>query len=437
MYKVYFITFGCKVNHYETECMKSLFRERSWEISRTQEEADAVIINSCTVTSSGDSRVVSALKKARKALPDAVIALTGCFPQANPEEASKLAEADIICGTKERSRLPELVEEQMSSRARLVEVSPYVKGDVFEPLKCTQFEDNTRAFVKIQDGCDRFCSYCMIPFARGRCRSKAPELLREEVREIAANGIKEIVLSGINLAFYGQEWGMCLADAVEICAGTEGIERVRLGSLEPEMMTDELLRRLAAVPELCPQFHLSLQSGSDATLKAMNRHYTSSEYLELMERIRSFFPDCSFTTDIMAGFPQESDEAHAESVEFIRRAGFAKVHVFRYSRRKGTVADRMPGQIPESVKTVRWRELTEAADEMREKYLRSLVGREVKVLFERENSPEYHQGHAQDHTLIKIFRKNPEKSLRNQIISVIIEEYTHDGCIGRPVGDIY
>ena len=230
---------------------------------------------------------------------------------------------------------------------------------------------------------------------------------------------------------------MDLADAVEICAGTEGIERVRLGSLEPEMMTDELLRRLAALPEMCPQFHLSLQSGSDTTLKAMNRHYTAAEYLELMERIRRFFPDCSFTTDIMAGFPQESEEAHRESVEFIRRAGFAKVHVFRYSRRKGTVADRMTGQIPESVKTRRWKELTEAADEMREKYLRSLVGREVKVLFERENSPEFHQGHAPDHTLIKIFRKNPEKSLRNRIISVIIEEYTHEGCIGRPVGDLY
>jgi len=416
--------------------MKALFRDKNWEIVQALEEADAVVINSCTVTSSGDSRVVSALKKARKALPEAVIALTGCFPQANPEAATKLTEADIICGTKVRSRLPELVEEQMCSRARLVEVSPYVKGDAFEPLKCTRFEDNTRAFVKIQDGCDRFCSYCMIPFARGRCRSKAPELLREEVCGIAENGIKEIVLSGINLAFYGQEWGVNLADAVEICAGIQGVQRVRLGSLEPEMMTDELLRRLAAVPELCPQFHLSLQSGSDATLKAMNRHYTSSEYLELMERIRSFFPDCSFTTDIMAGFPQESEEAHRESVEFISRAGFAKVHVFRYSRRKGTVADRMPGQVPEGVKTLRWKELTEAADEMREKYLRSLVGREVKVLFERENSPEFHQGHAPDHTLIKIFRKNPEKSLRNQIISVIIEEYTHDGCIGRPVGDI-
>ena len=437
MYKVYFITFGCKVNHYETECMKSLFRERGWEISRVQEGADAVVINSCTVTSSGDSRVISALKKARKALPDAVIALTGCFPQANPDEAGKLSEADLICGTKERSRIPELVEEQMISHERLVEVSPYVRGDIFEPLKCTRFEDNTRAFVKIQDGCDRFCSYCMIPFARGRCRSKSPELLREEVKEIAEIGICEVVLSGINLAFYGQEWGMDLADAVEICAGTEGIERVRLGSLEPEMMTDELLRRLAALPEMCPQFHLSLQSGSDTTLKAMNRHYTAAEYLELMERIRSFFPDCSFTTDIMAGFPQESEEAHRESVEFIRRAGFAKVHVFRYSRRKGTVADRMTGQIPENVKTRRWKELTEAADEMREKYLRSLVGREVKVLFERENSPEFHQGHAPDHTLIKIFRKNPEKSLRNRIISVIIEEYTHEGCIGRPVGDLY
>ena len=435
MYKVNFITFGCKVNHYETECMKSLFKERGWEISHDINGSDAVVINSCTVTSSGDSRVISALKKARKELPNAVIALTGCYPQANIEEASKLSEADIICGTKDRSHIPDMVEDCMKEHRRIMEVSPYSKGDAFEPLKCSEFEDNTRAFVKIQDGCDRFCSYCMIPFARGRCRSKPLDVLRDEAAAIAAGGIKEIVLSGINLAFYGQEWGLSLADAAEVCAGTKGIERVRLGSLEPEMMTDDLLRRLAALPELCPQFHLSLQSGSDETLKAMNRHYTSAEYLELMDRIRSFFPDCSFTTDIMAGFPQETEKAHKESVDFIRRAGFAKVHVFRYSRRKGTVADRMSGQVPENIKSLRWKELTEAADEMREQYLKGLVGKTVPVLFERENSPIFHQGHAPDHTLIKISRKNSEKSLRNRIISVIIEEYSRDGCLGRPSED--
>ena len=436
MYKINFITFGCKVNHYETECMKSLFREASYEITEEMSEADAVIINSCTVTSSGDSRALAALRKTRAALPDAVIALTGCYPQANREEAAKLSEADIIAGTKSRAHIVELVGDCLENRTRIVELSDYSAEDIFEPLKCTRFDSNTRAFVKIQDGCNQFCSYCMIPFARGRCRSKPVDVLREEIRAIAENGVKEIVLSGINLAFYGREWGLDLADAAELCAETEGIERIRLGSLEPEMMSEELLRRLKVLPQFCPQFHLSLQSGCERTLKAMNRKYTAEEYLALTERIRSIFPDCSFTTDVMVGFPQETEADHAESVEFIRRIGFAKVHVFRYSRRKGTRADKMDGQVPESVKTLRWQEMTAAADETREKYLSSLVGKTVPVLFERENSTEFHRGYAPDYTLIKISRKNPEKSLRNQIISVIIEEYGHECCIGSAVPDV-
>ena len=436
MYKINFITFGCKVNHYETECMKSLFREAGYEITEGLSEADAVVINSCTVTSSGDSRALTALRKTRTALPNAVIALTGCYPQANRDEAAKLPEADIIAGTKSRARIVELVGSCLENRSRVVELSDYSSEDKFEPLQCTRFDSNTRAFVKIQDGCGQFCSYCMIPFARGRCRSKPVDVLREEIRAIAENGVKEIVLSGINLAFYGREWGLDLADAAEICAETTGIERIRLGSLEPEMMSEELLQRLKALPQFCPQFHLSLQSGCERTLRAMNRKYTAAEYLALTERIRSIFPDCSFTTDVMVGFPQETDEDHAESVEFIRRVGFAKVHVFRYSRRKGTRADKMSGQVPESVKTVRWQEMTAAADETREKYLSSLVGKTVPVLFERENSTEFHRGYAPDYTQIKISRKNPEKSLRNQIISVIIEEYGHDFCFGRPV-DLY
>ena len=436
MYKINFITFGCKVNHYETECMKSLFREASYEITEELTEADAVIINSCTVTSSGDSRALAALRKTRAALPDAVIALTGCYPQANREEAAKLSEADIIAGTKSRAHIVELIGDCLENRTRIVELSDYSAEDIFESLKCTRFDSNTRAFVKIQDGCNQFCSYCMIPFARGRCRSKPVDVLREEIRAIAENGVKEIVLSGINLAFYGREWGLDLADAAELCAETEGIERIRLGSLEPEMMSEELLGRLKALPQFCPQFHLSLQSGCERTLKAMNRKYTAEEYLALTERIRSIFSDCSFTTDVMVGFPQETDDDHAESVEFIRRIGFAKVHVFRYSRRKGTRADKMDGQVPESVKTLRWQEMTAAADETREKYLSSLVGKTVPVLFERENSTEFHRGYAPDYTLIKISRKNPEKSLRNRIISVIIEEYGHDFCLGRPVDDI-
>lgn len=435
MYKVYFMTFGCKVNHYETECMKELFRKAGFEIAAESTGADAVVINSCTVTASGDSRTLAALRKLREALPEAVIALTGCYPQANREEASEIPEADIIAGTKNRSRIAELVSDCLESRCRTVELSDYTGDDIFEPLKCSRFDDNTRAFVKIQDGCDRFCSYCMIPYARGRSRSKPIGLLRDEVRELARGGKKEIVLSGINLAFYGREMGLDLAAAAELCSRIAGIERIRLGSLEPEMMSDELLMRLAKLPQFCPQFHLSLQSGCDKTLAAMNRKYTAAEYRELTERIRGIFPDCAFTTDVMVGFPGETDEDHAESVSFVQETGFSKVHVFRYSRRKGTKADRMSGHIPESVKTLRWREMTAAADGARREYLRSLVGSTVKVLFEQENSPEFHRGYAPDHTLIKISRKNPEKSLRNRLISVIIEEYGEDCCYGRPADE--
>ncbi|MBP5431200.1 tRNA (N(6)-L-threonylcarbamoyladenosine(37)-C(2))-methylthiotransferase MtaB [Ruminococcus sp.] len=435
MYKICFVTFGCKVNYYETECMKSMFREADFEITDKAASADAVVINSCTVTASGDSRTLTALRKLRSALPEAVIALTGCYPQANREEAEKLGEADIIVGTKDRSAIVRLVTECFSERRRIVDIREYSSGDRFEPLKCTQFDSNTRAFVKIQDGCDQFCSYCMIPFARGRCRSKPLSLLYEEARAIAAGGVKEIVLSGINLAFYGREWDRDLSDAVEMCAHTKGIERVRLGSLEPELMSGELLRRLRELPEFCPQFHLSLQSGCEKTLKAMNRKYTAAEYLAITEHIRGIFPECSFTTDVMVGFPQETDEDHRESVDFVKKIGFSRVHVFRYSRRNGTKAAQMPGQVPENIKSERWQEMTVAAERDRERYLRYMVGKTVPVLFERENSTEFHHGYAPDYTLVKISRKNPEKSLRNQIRSVIIEGYGQDCCFGSTVAD--
>ena len=412
-----------------------MFREAGFEVTDKAISADIVVINSCTVTASGDSRTLTALRKLRSALPEAVIALTGCYPQANREEAEKLGEADIIVGTKDRSAIVRLVTECLSERRRIVDIREFSSDDKFEPLKCAQFDSNTRAFVKIQDGCNQFCSYCMIPFARGRCRSKPLSLLYEEARAIAAGGVKEIVLSGINLAFYGSEWERDLSDAVEMCAHTKGIERVRLGSLEPELMSGELLRRLRALPEFCPQFHLSLQSGCEKTLKAMNRNYTAAEYLALTEHIRGIFPECSFTTDVMVGFPQETDEDHRESVDFVKKIGFSRVHVFRYSRRNGTKAAQMTGQVPENIKSERWQEMTAAADMDRERYLKYMVGKTVQVLFERENSTEFHHGYAPDYTLVKISRKNPEKSLRNQIRSVIIEGYGQDCCFGSTVAD--
>ncbi|MDE5834313.1 MAG: tRNA (N(6)-L-threonylcarbamoyladenosine(37)-C(2))-methylthiotransferase MtaB, partial [Ruminococcus sp.] len=334
----------------------------------SQDSADVVVINSCTVTEYGDSGVLSTLRKVRKKLPSAVIVLTGCYPQANKDFAEKLSEADIITGTKNRQETVRLVSEFIENRFRKIEISEYTRNDPFENLDFPEFENNTRTFMKIQDGCNQFCTYCIIPYARGRCRSRNIESVKAEAEKSALMGKKEIVLTGINLAFYGAEYGINLADAVEICAEVDGIERIRLGSLEPEKMSDDLLKRLSAVEKLCPQFHLSLQSGCNRTLKAMNRHYTAEEYSELTQKIRSFFPECSFTTDIMVGFPDETEEDFRESVEFVKRIGFSRVHVFRYSRRKGTPADRMSGQIPERIKSLRAEKMAEAVKESEAKY---------------------------------------------------------------------
>lgn len=430
MYKVFFITFGCKVNQYETDSMRSEFVSQGFVETDSADDADIIIINSCTVTGSGDSKSLYSVRKMRKIAPNAIIALTGCLPQAAPEIAAKIPEADIVAGTKDRRKLPELVRSVIAERRHIVAIDQYGAHDEFELTRFEGAQDKTRAFVKIQDGCNQFCSYCIIPYARGRLRSKPIGALKDEISRLAQSGRREIVLVGINLAFYGVEFGLRLADAVEVCCKTEGIERVRLGSLEPEMLSDEDLRRLAALPELCPQFHLSLQSGSENTLKAMNRKYTAADYFTLTQKIRAAFPNASFTTDIMVGFPTETEEEFAESMRFAEKIGFAKIHVFQYSPRTGTPAAKMP-QIAASVKTERADRMKALADRLHSAHLQSLVGKTVAVLFERENSTDFHRGYAPDYTLIKISRKNPQKSLRNQIIRVIIEENRSDYCFGR------
>lgn len=431
MYKIYLITFGCKVNQYESDCLKADFIDRGYGITDTPEEADVIIINSCTVTSSGDSKSLYAVRRLRKVNKGAVIVLTGCLPQASPETAEKHPEADIVTGTKERKKIIGLVEDFLETRSRAVEICDYCREDGFERLTVQkEFGDKTRAFMKIQDGCNQFCSYCIIPYARGRCRSKSIEDVAEEARLLAEAGHKELVLVGINLAFYGREYGLRLVDAVEKCCNTEGIERVRLGSLEPEMITDSDLERLSALPQFCPQFHLSLQSGCDKTLNDMNRKYSTQEYYDLVCRIRRIFPEASFTTDIMVGFPNETEEDFAQSMSFAEKVGFAKIHVFQYSPRKGTPASKME-QIPKNIKAQRADRMKALASELQSRYLEKQVGKTVKVLFERENCTDFHHGYAPDYTLIKIPRKKHKKGLRNRIFCVKIKESLSDCCIGE------
>ncbi|MBP3243288.1 MAG: tRNA (N(6)-L-threonylcarbamoyladenosine(37)-C(2))-methylthiotransferase MtaB [Ruminococcus sp.] len=427
MYKIYFLTFGCKVNQYETDSLKSQFTKMGFAVTDSPAEADAAVVNSCTVTSGGDSKSLYAVRKLRRDCPDAVIVLTGCLPQAAGKP--DIPEADIITGTKDRHLLPGMVLDALQNGGKTVSIPEYSPSDAFETMEYTAELHRTRAYIKIQDGCNCFCSYCIIPYARGRCRSKPLEDIRREAQMLADAGHRELVLVGINLAFYGKEFGLRLADAVEVCCNVPGIDRVRLSSLEPEMLLDGDLERLAALPELCPQFHLSLQSGCAKTLKAMNRRYTPDEYFALTERIRQLIPDAAFTTDIMVGFPGETEEDHWESMEFAEKVGFSKIHVFQYSPRKGTPAAKMP-QVPGNIKQRRGDEMKSLAASLQERYLKSLVGRSFPVLFERENSPLFHQGCTPDHTLVKISRKNSEKSLRNEIKRVIIEMSYPDYCFG-------
>lgn len=436
MYKVYFITFGCKVSQYETECMRSSFVSAGFGIVESEDEADIFVVNSCTVTGSGDKKSLYAVRRLRRAYPDSVIVLTGCLPQSNKDIGEICPEADIINGTKGRDKIPALVKQVMDEKSRILHVPEFVKGEQFEDIPYESSFNQTRAFMKIQDGCNCFCSYCIIPYARGRCRSKSIDSVKFEAQKLAESGHREIVLVGINLAFYGQEFGLRLADAVEICCNTEGIDRVRLGSIEPDMLTDKDLQRLSDLPEFCPQFHLSLQSGSKTVLKRMNRKYTPDEYMAIVEKIRGYFPDAAFTTDVMVGFPEETDAEFEESLAFVEKVGFAAIHVFQYSPRKNTPAAAMK-QIPNKIKAGRGDRMKAAGERLSKKYLESLVGKTVPVLFERENSAEFHQGHAPDHTLVKVFRENSKKCLRNSILYVIIEECRNDYCIGRIADDNY
>lgn len=427
---IYFIAFGCKVSQYETECMKENFIKEGFAVSSDEENADVFIINTCTVTAVSDKKCRQTLRRIRKNHPGSVIAVTGCFPQAFPDKISDIKEADIITGTKNRSEITELVKKALNEKKQLVEIEPFMNHEAMEILSCSSFTGKTRAFVKIQDGCNQFCSYCIIPYARGRNRSKPLDELKSEIRTLAENGHREIVLVGINLAFYGSEYGLTLADAVEACCSIKGVERVRLSSLEPEKITDDELVRFSQCSQFCPHFHLSLQSGCDRTLKAMNRRYDSSEYYDLVCRIRKIFPDCSLTTDVMTGFPGETDEDFRQSYEFVRKTAFSQIHVFPYSRRSGTPADKFPDQIPDSVKHQRAAEMSELGRELHRNFLKSHIGRTVPVLFEKETSPEFHQGHTPDYTYVKIPAAPDDKSFRKSVLNVRITDCDSDCCYG-------
>lgn len=426
--KAAFYTLGCKVNQYESEYMSELLKNAGFEIVSPGEEADYYIINSCTVTATADQKTRQNVRKFKRKHPNATVILTGCMPQAFPEEANELVEADIVLSNKSNNDILQLINQHSTNHNRIVEINKHQRGDEFSKCNIEHFSKRIRAFVKIEDGCDRFCSYCIIPMSRGRVRSKSLEDLKAEISALAANGIKEVVLVGINLSSYGKGLDFNLVDAVKICNDTEGILRVRLGSLEPDHITDEVINGLSECPKLCPQFHISLQSGCDKTLKNMNRHYDSSEYKVLCKSLRAHFDNASITTDVMVGFNDENEEDFIKSLEFVKEIGFEKVHVFPYSERVGTAASKRGDNVPKQEKEKRAAAMIEAAQKIRHEYFSSIVGKDFVVLFENEVGDGVYQGYTKNYTPVRI---KSNENIIGEEIKVTIKDFdiNQDCCL--------
>ncbi len=380
--KIFVETLGCKVNFFESAGIIKSFSEAGYETAPSMEEADIVLLNSCTVTENADRKARAFCRKVRQENPSAVLAVSGCFAQAFPEKARALG-ADVLMGTGNRKQTLAAVEEFLDTR-KPVELLEQLKGVSYEHTEADELLEHTRAFLKIEDGCERYCTYCAIPKARGPVRSLALAEVRRQAERFAANGYKEIVLCGINLSAYGTDIGCDLGDAVLAAASPDGVERIRLSSLECDILTDEMLDKFLSCDKFCPQFHLSLQSGCDRTLKRMNRHYTASEYAGICRRIREKFDDAVFTTDIIVGFPGETEEDHLESVRFCESIGFLRTHIFPYSRRGGTMAAAMPDQITRNEKKRRAKEMSDALAPVSRRVMEGFVGRRARVIVEQD-----------------------------------------------------
>ena len=425
--KAAFYTLGCKVNQYEGQVLAQRFAAAGFEPVPWPGPAGVYVVNSCTVTQQSEKKAAQLLRRLRREHPDALLVLCGCWPQAFPGAAAASG-ADVVAGTA-RDRLPQLVRQALQTGEQVVEIIPHHSKEPFEPMQATAMEGHTRAFVKIEDGCDRFCSYCIIPHARGRVRSKPLADLKQEVEFLAGQGFCEIVLTGINLSSYGKGEGFTLLDGVKTAAAVPSIRRVRLGSLEPDLTDDALLEGLSRVAKFCPQFHLSVQSGCNATLARMNRRYTAEQYLDLCRRIRERFSCPAVTTDLMVGFAGETEEEFAQTLAFVQAAGFAAVHVFPYSRRPGTRADAMEGQIEESVKARRAQRAAALAEAGRRQFLQAMAGRVEPVLFERCGLPGKGRGHTPNGSLVMV---ETSRNLRGTILPVRITGTDPGGhCLGE------
>ena len=426
--KVFFHTLGCKVNRYETERMLEGLMGVGFSLTQTPTDADLIVVNSCTVTAESDRKTRQITRRYKRQNPSAVLLLTGCMPQAFPDDAASLP-ADIIIGNGSERNIVNEVQSFFENRSKIINVSPHFTGELFEAGALKDFSERTRAYMKIEDGCNRGCTYCIIPKARGRVRSRSLDYIKTEAENLASNGFKELVLVGINLSSYGSDINLTLADAVKTAANVKGIERVRLGSLEPDLTTEALLLELKKIPQFCPQFHLSLQSGCNATLKRMNRLYTAEEYLAVCDKIKSLWNNASFTTDIMVGFIGEDDNEFNESLDFAKKVRFLKAHIFPYSVRQGTVAARMSGRVSEQIKSKRAEIMASTCDDISKKVMSDIIGLTRSVLFERSENG-FTEGYSEDY--VRVFVKE-NRALQGRVVKVKIKELMLDGVLAEPV----
>lgn len=416
MKKVALHNLGCKVNAYETDAMQEMLEQHGYEIVPFQERADIYIINTCTVTNMADRKSRQMIHRAKKMNPEALVVAAGCYVQAQ-EASGQIDECiDVLIGNNRKKDLIQILEEHIQKA--VIDIN-HTKE--YEEMHIQKTAEHTRAYIKVQDGCNQFCTYCIIPYARGRVRSRAKEDVIQEVRDLARNGYQEVVLTGIHLSSYGVDLeNESLLSLILAVHEVEGIQRIRLGSLEPRIITEEFAKTISALPKMCPHFHLSLQSGCDETLRRMNRRYTSAEYLEKCELLRKYFNNPALTTDVIVGFPGETEEEFEKSKTFIDKVDFYETHIFKYSKRKGTKAAVMPNQVPESIKTLRSNELLKLDEMKRAKYEETFIGEEVEVLMEESICLEgrtYQVGHTKEY--VKVALETGE-NLQNKLANIRI-----------------
>lgn len=424
--RLLFIHYGCKVNQYETNAMIQKFIEHNYEIVDFEEKADIYVINTCTVTNMSDRKSRQMLRRVKKINPDSILVVVGCYVQVGKEELEKIDDIDIILGNNEKNEIVEYVENYKEKKENITDV---MHQKEFVDFGSVTYTNKTRATIKIQDGCDRFCTYCIVPYARGRVRSRQLNSIIEEVQKIAKRGIKEVIVTGIHIASYGKDFNykITLIDVLEAINKIDGIERIRIGSLEPTIMNEEFLERLSKLEKVCNHFHLSLQSGCTSVLKRMNRKYTADEFKESVKLLRTYYPDAMLTADVIVGFPGETDEEFNETYKFLEEIKFYRMHIFKYSQRNGTKAAVMPNQVDGNIKEERSNKLIKLSDQIQNNYNQKYIGKEVEVLFE-EKENEYIKGHTKNFIVVKV---KEEKDLENKIKKVKIIGIENQELVGK------